>query len=97
MCHSPYNFLCLPLADVFLCSWCQRVFPSKVELFQHFLVDHQGRLLAHDEYVRQGSNLQREIEDLEKKVFSFPTQKFKVRRSQRQPSPMYGRCVLLEG
>ncbi|XP_052803640.1 uncharacterized protein LOC128233821 [Mya arenaria] len=66
---------------VYLCSWCKKVFPSRVELFQHFLVEHQERLLAREEYHQEGSNLQREIEDLEKKVFNFTREKFKSKDS----------------
>ncbi|WAR04409.1 IRF2-like protein, partial [Mya arenaria] len=67
--------------NVYLCSWCKKVFPSRVELFQHFLVEHQERLLAREEYHQEGSNLQREIEDLEKKVFNFTREKFKSKDS----------------
>ncbi|XP_052286610.1 uncharacterized protein LOC127882168 isoform X2 [Dreissena polymorpha] len=66
---------------VFVCNWCEKVFPSKVELFQHFLTAHQERLLAHEEYQREGSSLQREIEDLEKKVLNFTREKYKSKDS----------------
>lgn len=47
-------------------------------LFQHFLIEHQDKLLSGEEYHQEGTALQREIEDLEKKVLSFTRESYKV-------------------
>jgi len=49
-----------------------------VELFQHFLIIHQDKLLSGEEYNQDGNALQKEIEDLEKKVLNFTRDTFKV-------------------
>ena len=63
------------ISDVFRCIWCEKVWATKVELFQHFLIDHQDNLVASAEAESDrpsGSNkdpkLQKEIADLEKRV-----------------------------
>ena len=63
------------ISDVFRCIWCEKVWATKVELFQHFLIDHQDNLVASaeaDSDRPSGSNkdpkLQKEIADLEKRV-----------------------------
>ncbi|XP_053404388.1 uncharacterized protein LOC123555815 isoform X2 [Mercenaria mercenaria] len=64
------------ILNVFLCNWCEKVFPTKVDLFQHFLIIHQDKLLSGEEYgarkhTQPTEKLQQEIEDLEKKVLGF--------------------------
>ena len=54
------------------------MFKTKVELFQHFLIIHQDKLLSGEEYNQDGNALQKEIEDLEKKVLNFTRDTFKV-------------------
>ena len=63
------------ISDVFRCIWCEKVWATKVELFQHFLIDHQDNLVASAEAESDrpsGSSkdpkLQKEIADLEKRV-----------------------------
>lgn len=78
--------------DVFLCNWCEKVFPSKVDLFQHFLIIHQDKLLSGEDYdVRKqtphSEKLQQEIEDLEKKVLGFTQETFQVATVSLCPVP----------
>lgn len=70
-------------SDVFLCNWCEKVFPTKTDLFQHFLVVHQDKLLSGEEYgnrkpTEHSEILQKEIEDLEKKVLGFTQETYQV-------------------
>lgn len=64
--------------DVFLCHWCEKVFPSRVDLYQHFLIVHQDKLLSGEEYKMKRETLQQEIEDLEKKVLGFTQESIQV-------------------
>ncbi|KAL4220004.1 Interferon regulatory factor 2 [Mactra antiquata] len=67
---------------VFLCHWCEKVFPSRVDLFQHFLVIHQDKLLSGEEYKMKRETLQQEIEDLEKKVLGFTQENIQPRDTE---------------
>ncbi|KAK3609369.1 hypothetical protein CHS0354_036608 [Potamilus streckersoni] len=72
-------------AYVYLCQWCEKCFPTKLELFQHFLLLHQDMLVltqasAHvqasvSQAATEGddskSMLQREIEVLEEQVLGI--------------------------
>ena len=66
--------LLIPISDVFRCIWCEKVWTTKVELFRHFLIDHQDNLIASaaesdgSSSSNKDPKLQREIADLEKRV-----------------------------
>lgn len=59
---------------MYKCIWCEKVCGTKVELFQHYLIDHQDNLIAsasESDISADGKpdpKLQREIADLEKSV-----------------------------
>ncbi|KAL3885276.1 hypothetical protein ACJMK2_025360 [Sinanodonta woodiana] len=72
-------------AYVYLCQWCEKCFPTKLELFQHFLLLHQDMLVltqasahvqasvsqAATESEDSKAMLQREIEVLEEQVLGI--------------------------